>query len=305
MNDTLDWDLLRVFLAVAQTGSLTQAAARLGSSQPTTGRQLRALEEQLGAALVRRHSRGIALTERGEALLETALAMDGHMQALTRRLQATQDAPEGVVRISATEVVGVHIMMPALGRLRAAYPRIALELTLSTEAADLLQGDADIAVRMFRPTQDELIARKVGSVEVGFYASDAYLARRGVPKTLDALVAPPHDHIGPDHAPAFYRWSCALHPALTRDRVGFRTNSLLAQLAAVRAGAGVGLLQIGVARRYPELVRLLPDQTLMRLEIWLVTHRDVRHGAHIRAVFDALARDLSAYSDALTHDDPV
>ena len=297
MNNELDWRLLRVFLAVANTGTLTAAAQVLGSSQPTVGRQLTQLEAQLGAPLVVRHSRGIALTVHGSQLWEVAKRVDAQMQAVVRQAQGNQGRLEGTVRISATEMVGVYILMPALARLRAAYPGIALELVLDSGAADLATSQADIAVRMFRPAGQDLVARRVGFIATALFASRDYAARRGLPEALEDLVE--HDLVGFDRNQLILRAMAQAVPGLSREALSLRTDSMLAQLEAVRQGAGLGALQVEIARRYPELVRALPGTLLSKLGMWLVTHQDVRGGAHIRAVFDALGEELTAYSAAL------
>lgn len=297
MNDSLDWNFLRVFLAVANTGTLTAAAEALGSSQPTVGRQLAQLEAQLGAALVVRHSRGITLTAQGEALWQMAKRVDTQMQAVVRQAKGAQGRLEGTVRISATEMVGVYILMPALARLRAVYPGIALELVLDNGAADLATSQADIAVRMFRPDGQDLVARRVGFIATALFASRDYAARRGLPETLQDILA--HDLVGFDRNQVILRAMTQAFPGLSRETFAFRTDSMLAQLEAVRQGAGLGALQVEIARRYPDLVRALPGRLLSKLGMWLVTHQDVRGGAHIRAVFDALGEELTAYSASL------
>ncbi len=295
MNDELDWNLLKVFVAVANAGTLTGAARGLGSSQPTVGRQLKLLEAQVGTPLVVRHSRGVVLTQQGQDLLTRARLIDSQMQALLRQARGAQGTLEGTVRLSMTEMVGTYILMPALARLRVVYPDIALELLLDNSAADLLQGEADIAVRMFRPQHLELVGRKVGFIAAGWYASEAYIARCGAPETFADLLGTQHDMVGYNHNPFMLRSMAKFDPRLTRESVRFRTDSMVGQLEAIRQGAGVGVVQVEVAQRFPELVRVLLDTPLPRLDMWLVTHQDVRGGAPVRAVFDGLVRELTSY----------
>lgn len=298
MNDALDWNQVRAFVAVGRTGSLTAAAERLGSSQPTVGRQVRALEEALGVPLVQRHARGVELTEPGRVLLREAEAVEDGVRAFVRRARDAREAPRGTVRVTATEMVGGHILPALLRDVRLAYPDIQLVLVLDERATDVLRGEADVAVRMFRPRTADLVARKVGEVPLGLFAHKDYLARVGVPATLDDLAH--HATIGFDRNAQLGRALAAIHPALAPERCALRCDSMLAQLEALRAGVGVGVAQIEIARRDANLVEVLGDaeSPMQRsLEVWVAMHQDARAGGPERAVFDALADALSAYCE--------
>ncbi|MEM9488061.1 MAG: LysR family transcriptional regulator [Myxococcota bacterium] len=292
MND-FDWSQVRAFLAVARAGSLTGAAEALGSSQPTVGRQLRALEEAVGAALIVRHARGVVLTDKGRDLLEIAVEVAERMDAFARVARGVREVLSGTVRIAATEIVGTHVLTSLLAGIRRDFPHIELELVLDNSASDLTRGEADIAVRLFQPSEPELIGRRLGALPLGFYASAAYLARRGAPDSFDELLE--HDLIGFDSRGPFAKLNASYDSRMTARAFALRTDSLVAQLEAGRHGAGIVPLQREIAARYPELQRVLPALPVPPLPLWLLMHKDIRGGAHIRAVFSALADGLSDY----------
>jgi DNA-binding transcriptional LysR family regulator len=200
-------------------------------------------------------------------------------------------ALSGTVRISASEVVAVEHLPPILARMRQAHPGLALELSPSNALDDLLQRKADVAVRMVRPEQQALVSRHVGALAIGLHAHRDYLARRGTPRTLADLKD--HDLIGYDVETPAIRAAVQQYPALSRDAFALRVDSDVAQLAAIRAGFGIGICQTVVAARQPDLVRVLPDAFHMALETWIVMHGDLRGNARCRAVFDALVEGLS------------
>lgn len=288
------WDLYRSFLAVLREGSLSAAARAVGLTQPTVGRHIDALEHTLGRVLFTRSQLGLLPTEAATALRPFAETMQATADALRRAASGLDAEVRGSVRITASEVVGVAVLPPILAALRQAHPGLVIELAASNRTADLLRRDADIAVRMHRPTQAALHVRRIGSVEVGLHARPDYLLRRGVPADLDALRT--HTLIGFDQETAFIRGllaQAAPHGVpLQRGLFALRTDSDLAQLAAIRAGFGIGACQTGLARG---LVRVLADLLAVRLDVWLAMHEDLRASARCRVVFDALASGLAAY----------
>ncbi len=188
-------------------------------------------------------------------------------------------------------MVGVEVLPPILARLHQAHPELAIELALSNRVQDLLRRDADIAVRMVRPVQEALLTRHLGDVELGLYAHPNYLGRRGTPREPEELAA--HALIGFDTETAYIRRLIVERAVLRRRMFALRTDSDLAQLAAIRAGFGIGGCQVALARRQPVLVRVLPQAFCPRLEIWLTMHEDLRASARCRTVYDALAAGLS------------
>ena len=250
------WDLYRSFLAVMQEGSLSGAARTLGMTQPSLGRHIRELEEALGAALFARSPQGLAPTHQAHALLPHAQAMASASAALRRAAATRSEAMSGVVRIAASEVVGVEVLPSMLAAFRGRYPGVVIELSVSNRWEDLLRRDADIAVRMGRPGQDALVARQIGKIALGMYAHKQYLKKQGTPQTLADLAS--HTLVGFDRETAYIR---AMRPAgvpYAREHFALRTDNDLAALAAVRAGYGIGICQCGIAQREPALVAYWP-----------------------------------------------
>jgi DNA-binding transcriptional LysR family regulator len=289
MNSDPDWALYRTLLAVLDEGSLSAAARSLGLTQPTVARHVDALEAVLGADLFVRSQRGLDPTDLARSLRPHAQIMATTAAALLRTASGTIGSVSGTVRISASDVVAVEHLPPILAQLRRAHPALAIELTLSDRVEDLLAREADIAVRMTEPTQTALLARRLPPVELGFHAHRSYLERRGTPASAGDLSA--HDLIGYDvETPALRTMTARLSP-LSRQGFALRTDSNLAQLAAIRAGFGIGLCQSAIARRDPALVRVLPEVALP-LPLWIVMHEDLKTSARFRTVFDALAAEL-------------
>ncbi|MEN3068634.1 LysR family transcriptional regulator [Uliginosibacterium sediminicola] len=292
MTRTTDWDLYRCFLAVLQEGSLSAAARALGLTQPTTGRQIAALEAQLGVVLFTRSQSGLTPTD-------AALALRGHVEAMHNIAASVErvaggfgQAVSGSVRISASEVVGTEWLPPILAALRRDHPALEIELVLSNRVQDLVQREVDIAVRMLPPQQDVLLATRVAAVHLGLYARSDYLARRGLPAQIADLAQ--HDLIGFDVETPFLRAARAGYPIWARENFALRCDSDLAQLALIRAGAGVGICQVGVARRDAQLVRLLPEALDIQLDTWVAMHADLRNSPRCRVTFDALVSGLRA-----------
>jgi DNA-binding transcriptional LysR family regulator len=195
--------------------------------------------------------------------------------------------------VTASEVVGAEVLPPILASLRERHPEIVIELVLANRNDDLLSREADIAVRMNQPTQQALVARRVGNIELGFHAHQRYLDRYGAPRTFADLRS--HSLIGFDRETAYIRTLRAKSVPLDRSMFSLRTDSDLAQLAAIRAGYGIGICQVALARRDANLVRLLPKALSLKLETWIVMHSDLRGSARCRLVSDALAEGISAY----------
>ena len=300
MTTSIAWEYYRSLLAVLKHGSLSGAARALGITQPTVGRHIAALEQALGATLFTRSQQGLLPTEVALALRPHAETME-HTAALMQRAASSQgQGVAGTVRIAASEVVGVEVLPPILARLRERHPGLTIELVLSNKVQDLLRREADIAVRMLRPRQEQLVARKVGDIELGLYAHADYLARHGVPAGLPDLAQ--HAVIGYDEASPFVRNAGAAFEGFARDNFAWRSDSDLAQLALIRAGAGIGVCQAGLAARDPALRRVLPQAFALPMETWVTMHADLRGSLRCRATFDALAEGLRDYvaSQALT-----
>jgi DNA-binding transcriptional LysR family regulator len=293
MRRAPSWDELRTFVEVSRDGSLSGAARRLGLTQPTVGRHIDALEAALGLTLFTRSPRGLTPTPAALALEPHVEAMATAAAALGRAASGEAAADRGAVRVTASDVIGCEVLPPILAAFHAAHPGIAIELALSNRTADLARRDADIAVRMVRPTQSGLVARRIGSSRIGLYAHRDYLARFGEPRSLADLAN--HCVIGFDRDNSSFRGAGDFARTLTRETFGFRCDNDLAQLAALRAGVGVGGCQDNIARRMPELVAVLPNAFHYALEVWLVMHEDLKATRRVRLLFDHLAVGLTDY----------
>lgn len=290
MMSELDWDHYRVFLAVLRTGSLSGAARALGLVQPTVRKRIELLEATVGPLFVRTPS-GLAPTDAARALGEHVAAMEASAAAFVRQAASVTGEVAGVVRVSASEVIAVEVLPPILRELLAGHPRLSVTLSPTNRNEDVLRREADIAVRMVPPTQEALRSQRVGAIPLGFYAREDYLGANGVPTSLEEL-AERHRVIGPEHDVAVLREVRAQGIAIGGFALG--TDSDLAQIAALRAGIGVGMCQIPLAAREPALRRLLPD-IVFPLETFVVMHEDLANVAAVRATFDALVAGLRAY----------
>lgn len=293
MNDEPGWELYRSFLGVLREGSLSGAARALGLAQPTVGRHIDALEQALGFTLFTRSQLGFTPTEAALALRPYAETLAATTSALLRVAASQGAGVRGTVRIAASEVIGVEVLPPILAALRQTHPELVIELALSNRVEDLLRREADIAVRMLRPTQEALVARRIGAIEVGLHAQRGYLERHGVPADWSDLRG--HVLIGFDHETPFIR---SLRPhmgSLRREAFALRSDSDLVQLAAIRAGYGIGVCQAGLARRDASLVRVMPELFSLQLETWLAMHEDLRDSPRCSVTFAALGAGLAEY----------
>lgn len=290
MNQNLSWDLYRTFGAVLREGSLSGAARALGITQPSVARHIDALEASLGVSLFVRSARGLSATDAALELKPHADLLASTSAAFLRTAEGRAGEVRGTIRISASEIVGTMHLPPILTGLRVKYPDLVIELVLSNSADDLLQREADIAIRMFRPTQDALIAKSVGAFRIGLHAHPDYLARRGSPRTLQDLRS--HDVIGYDVETPALRAFLKPWSMLQRPAFALRVDSDVAQLAAIRAGFGIGVCQTTVAAMEPELVRVLPGVFDAHLQTWVVMHEDMKANMRCRVVFDELVGQL-------------
>ena len=297
-----DWADIRLFLAIREAGSLVGAAERLELTQPTVGRRLAAMEQRFGTPLFVRAGRRMQLTDAGEAILESARRMEREMFAIERSLEAQSTALRGEVVVSATEGTGTDWLTPVLRDFHDEYPEIVVTVQIDNRAVDLVHREADIAIRLGQPAQDNVIAKKLLTVGFGLYASADYLANTPPVTSIEDLAV--HKMVGLDAAGSNLRSPIAFPSAnpLPGDYV-YLTNSPAAQLSAVRCGFGIGLISHRWATMQGDLVRLLPDFTPHTLDLWLVTHEDLRYSARIRAIYDFLAerivRDLSLFQDGV------
>lgn len=284
-------------LAVMREGSLSAAARSLGLTQPTLGRHIDTLEQTLGLKLFVRGQRGLDPTDAALDLKPHAEAMAAAAAALERTVSGEAGVDTGTVRITASEIVGCAVLPPLLSPFRAAHPGIVIELVTSNRVSNLLTREADIAVRMARPEQLSLVARRVGDVALGLYAHTDYVTRRGMPESVADLAG--HSVVGFDtdfqSVSGSVRGLEGVAATMRRESFDFRSDSHVAQLEAIRAGLGIGGVQKAMAARDPDLVPILPDEIALSLEMWLAMHEDLRGVRPVRLMFDHLFAALSDY----------
>lgn len=285
----LEWSLLRSFLAVVEAGSLSAAALRIETTQPTLSRHIRQLEAQLGTPLFVRTARGLDPTTAALRLVDDARAMAAAADALAVKAFGRPQELSGTVRLTSSVMVANMWLPPILSELRTAEPNIQIELVPSDLNQNLLRRDADIAIRMVDPTQDALIARKLGEAPVGLYGAQSYLERRGCPTTMQELLA--HDVIGFDRSEVILKlYAAAGHP-VTRAAFPLRCDDQMVGWNLLLAGAGLAFVQVMLAEREKTLKRLDFD-LVPPMPVWLVMHEDVRSNVRIRRVADFLAASI-------------
>ena len=292
----LDWTHIQAFLAVAERGSLSGAARELGLSQPTMGRQVRAAEAALGLELFHRRPRGLVLTATGETLLEPAKEMQNAAAKLALIAEGRGVGLNGVVRITASEVVSHFLLPRILADIRIAEPEIELEVFPSDEPKNLLFREADIAIRMYRTEQLDIITRHIGNMKVGMFAAKSYLEKRGAPTHLDQFTA--HDFIGYNGNDAIISGMRAMGLQVDRHFFKVRCDQQVVHWELARAGCGIGFSQVNIGRSDPDMVQILPELPLPTLPVWLTAPEALRTNPRIRRVFDLLAEALSDMVDA-------
>jgi DNA-binding transcriptional LysR family regulator len=293
MANEPDWSLWRSFGAVVETGSLSAAARKLGLTQPTLGRHVEELERTLGARLFDRTAQGLKPTDTALRLYEPVGNAQKALAEAAIMAEGSSSVLEGTVRITSSTVTSHYILPPLLLDLRQSFPQIAIELVPSDSVENLLLRESDIAVRMFRPTQLELVTRKLGESPIVACAHESYLARRGTPLSPDDLLE--HDLIGFDRSDFMITTARDMGSDLTRDSFIVRTDSQTAGWELLKAGIGVGFAQEVLVRSTPGMVPLIMNFRPPPLEVWLTTHRELFTSRRIRAIYDRLGETLTAY----------
>lgn len=286
-----DWNRARAFLVTAEEGSLSAAARALGLAQPTLGRQVAALEEELGVALFERAGRGLTLTPAGLDLLEHVRSMGEAAGRVSLAATGRSQEIAGMVTISAGEAYAAFLLPPILARLRQAHPGIRIEIVATNAMSDLRRREADVAIRNARPSDPELIARKIRDDEARLYAAPRYLQCIGPihgPEDLSQA-----DFMGFDESSALREALSAAGLTLTRDNFTVLSGSHLVQWECVKQGVGIGLMPAAIGDAEPAVRQVLPDLPPIRFPVWLTAHRELRTSRRIRLVFDLLAEALS------------
>ena len=291
-----DWTLIRSFLAVIETGSLLAAARRLQMTQPTIGRHIENLEAQLSVDLFERTGRGMVPTLAAKKIAEHARVMQQGADQLARAITSTDNQPSGLVRVSASRIVAEYLLPEMIQQLHEPSADIDIAIVASDSVTNLLRREADIAIRMVRPEQSSLIVRRIGQFNLLPCASEQYLERYGMPRSIADLLK--HRLVGPDKDKALLDQMGGLARGMGVDpqaiRRAVRSDDFPVQAAAIRAGLGVGFASSHVIASSPELRVLDLNMPIPPLPVWLAVHREIRANARIRRVFDSLASSLKA-----------
>lgn len=287
-----DWNRARAFLVTAEEGSLSAAARALGMSQPTLGRQVAALEDELGVALFERGGKGLELTPSGVELMEHVRAMGQAASEFSLAATGQSDSIEGRICISATEVMATFVLPAIIGRLRQLQPGIRVEIIASNEASDLKRREADIAIRAFRPTQPDLIARKLSDLTASLYATPVFLEQFRQPLQPEDLRAA--EWLGfstnnPEYMAALQERGFVL----SEHNFTVRTDNHMVHWELTKQGVGIGMMPVEIGDAEPLVQRVFPGKAVFKGEIWLVSHRELRMNRRVRTVFDFLAEELS------------
>lgn len=291
----ISWSDYPILLAAAETGNLTAAGRKLGLSQPTVGRRIRALEDHFGTPLLTRDNGTLVPTEFGHSMIDHIRRMEEEAGAIDRSSATLENSLAGVVRLSATEGIGTSWIPSVMQEFRKNHPDILIDLGIGFRSFNLAQREADIALRWMSPgDQNSLIGRKVATVTFGLYASADYIARVGAPKTPEALVH--HDGVMATIMDDKTLWITDSQgkPMHLPERQTFRSNSIWAFEEAIRCGYGIGALPLcGVLDDDPSIVRVLPSISRQE-DLYLVAHEDLKRSQRIRAVFDFLVESFKS-----------
>ncbi len=287
-----DWTLVKSFLAVLEAGSIMGAARKLGAQQPTLSRHIAELEAQLKVPLFERTGRGIVPTAAALAIAAAAREMEAGAATLARTLAGRDETATGTVRVTTSRVAASYLLPPVLAALGLAEPGIQVELVVSDEISNLLRREADIAVRLVRPEQDSLIAKKLADLPITACAHQDYLQRAGRPTQPSDLMH--HRLIGFDRDESLIRGFAQFGLPFTREHFALRTDDLLAYGRLVASGSGIGFLARYTLGYLPGVVPLLPTVKIPPLPCWLAVHREVHGSRLVRRVFDFLAEALPA-----------
>ncbi|MGO6751397.1 LysR family transcriptional regulator [Rhizobium ruizarguesonis] len=287
----MNWDDVRIFLAVARTGQILAASKRLGLNHATLSRRLTSLEEALKTRLFIRRTNGCELTAEGEVFLASAERMETEMLAAQASLGHTDTAIAGTVRVGAPDGFGVSFLAPRMGRLIERHPELKVQLVPVPRSFSLSQREADIAITLERPEQGRLVSSKLTDYTLGLYASRDYLASHGTPSDIEALKA--HPRIGYVEDLIFTASLNFSGEVMRSWDASFEISTAIGQTEAVRSGAGIGILHDYIARQYPELQRILPEVSIRRA-YWTTYHETARDLMRVRSVADFLQELVSA-----------
>ncbi|MEM6276561.1 MAG: LysR family transcriptional regulator [Pseudomonadota bacterium] len=286
-----DWNHARAFLATAEEGSLSAAARALGQTQPTLGRQVSALEEELGIVLFERVGRGLALTPAGESLRSHIAEMREAAERVSLTAAGLSDDVSGRVAITASDIYSVFLLPTMLKGLRLSAPKLRIDIVAANDLRDIQRREADIAIRHVRPEEPDLFARKIADGQGFFYGSSEYLDREGRPQSVEDLKR--HRLIAFGEPKQSIDYLDNLGVALTEDQFEITSENGLVCWEFAQRGYGLFIMDDLIARATPGMERVLPEAPSIRFPVWLTTHRELQTSRKIRLVFDHLATELS------------
>ncbi len=289
-RSAFDWNQARAFLVTAEEGSLSAAARALGLTQPTLSRQVAGIEEALGVTLFERTSRALILTQTGTELLEHFRSMGSAANRISLTAAGQSQTVTGKVVIAATNGMATYFLPPILESLRTKAPELQVEIVVSNELSDLRRREADIAIRHSRPQDADLIAKRLRDTTAQLYASTQYLDAAGRPSRAADLAK--MQFVGFDDPELRLGLMVSRGINLTTANFNFLTSSTTLSLALIRQGLGIGLLPVQIGEAYPELENPFPPFEQLKIETWLVAHRELRTNLRIRVVFDVIAQGL-------------
>lgn len=287
--NSFDWQWWQFFLCIVEFGSINKAANALNISQPTLSRHLLAMEKNLGQSLFDRSTQGLTLTSFASVLLEEGKVMQASAMRLQRISQGQDLQLKGRVRLSVNEMMAQYYLPDLLPQFMQAYPDISVEIEVSNKASNIDKRDADIAIRMFPPTQLDLIARKLVDLPLRFFASEQYLQRCGTPQNRQQLFA--HRLLGFDRDQQFVQGASLQGIDIRNEQFSFRCDFMPLQFELALKGAGIVITHQKHALE-KGLIQISTDITLPPLPIYLVCHRDVQHNPRIRVMMDFLGDNL-------------
>lgn len=291
---TFDWNRARAFLVTAEEGSLAAAARSLGMTQPTLGRQVAALEREIGFDLFSRRGRGLELTPNGIKLLEHVRLMGDAANQFALSVSGKSDVIEGDVSITATELLSTFMLPPKIKILREMEPGIEIEINSTNEERDLNRREADIAIRSFRPTQPELIAKRLCNVQGHLYAAKSYLRQLGNPQSIAELNKA--NFIDTEKPGRLMTLLNSQGFNLTKDNFPVISNSHIVQWELVKQGVAISATTEEIGDNEPLVERVvISDLPLITMDLWLVTHNELRTNRRIRRVFDFLVSEFCDY----------
>ncbi len=289
---SFDWTRARSYLAAAEGGSYSAAARRLGLTQPTVGRQVAALEAELGVTLFERIATGVELTEAGIDLLEPVRAMAAAAESVSLAAAGASGSLEGLVRITASEAISAFLLPVVVRRLRREHPGIELELVATNHLQDLRRREADLAIRNVAPDDPELIARRLPTAEGHFYATPDYLASIGDPSTPEQLAAA--DFISFSEREAMLAWINSVGVPSTLAGLPIFSANHLVQWSMCCEGLGVAAMMDVIGDAEARVQRALPGLAAVPVQMWLVSHRALRTNRRLRVVSDVIYEELLA-----------